>query len=100
MVICMDCREFSSFLSTLSGCELVALAGLLSVAISNNLSNDEIDTLWNFFSALGSNLSTIATTNGFGKNFHLLISCIVFEHLCTFFSPSLNCIFSNEYEII
>jgi hypothetical protein len=110
MVICMDCREFSSFLSTLSGCELVALAGLLSVAISNNLSNDEIDTLGNFFSALGSNLSTIATTNGFGKNgninnnraklFHLLISCIVFEHLCTFFSPSLNCIFSNEYEII
>lgn len=49
MVICMDCREFSSFLSTLSGCELVALAGLLSVAISNNLSNDEIDTLGNFF---------------------------------------------------
>ena len=102
MVICMDYREFSSFLSTLSGCELVALAGLLSVAISSNLSNDEIDTLGNFFSALGSNLSTIATANGFKKNgninnnraklFHLLISCIVFEHLCTFFSPSLNCI--------
>ena len=94
MVICMDYREFSSFLSTLSGCELVA--------ISSNLSNDEIDTLGNFFSALGSNLSTIATANGFKKNgninnnraklFHLLISCIVFEHLCTFFSPSLNCI--------
>ena len=69
-----------------------------------------LDTLGNFFSALASNLSTIATTNGFEKNgninnnraklFHLLISCIVFEHLCTFFSPSLNCIFSNEYEII
>lgn len=68
MVICMDCREFSSFLSTLSGCELVALAGLLSVAISSNLSSDEIDTLGNFFSALGSNLSTIATANGFGKS--------------------------------
>lgn len=68
MVICMDCREFSSFLSALSGCELVALAGLLSVVISNNLSNDEIDTLGNFFSALGSNLSTIATANGFGKS--------------------------------
>ena len=105
----MDCREFSSFLSTLSGCELVALAGLLSVAISNNLSNDEIDTLGNFFSALGSNLSTIATTNGFGKNgninnnraklFHLLISCIVFEHLCTFFSPSLNCILLQNLKI-
>lgn len=67
MVIYMDCREFSSFLSTLSGCELVALAGLISVAISSNLNNDEIDTLGNFLSALGSNLSTIATANGFGE---------------------------------
>lgn len=45
----------------LSGCELVALAAVLSVSISKDLSPDEIDTLGNFFSALGSNLSTIAT---------------------------------------
>ena len=63
MVICMDYREFSSFLSSLSGCELVALADLLSVAISTNLNCDEVDVLGNFFSALGSNLSTIASAN-------------------------------------
>ena len=52
MVICMDYREFSSFLSSLSGCELVGLAALLSVAISTNLNCDEVDVLGNFFSAL------------------------------------------------
>lgn len=64
MVIYMDCSEFSFFLSSLSGCELVALAGIISVAISSNLSCDEVDVLGNFFSALGSNLSTIASANG------------------------------------
>ena len=44
----------------LTGCELVAVAGLFSVAIANNLNPNEIDMLGNFFSALGSNLSTIA----------------------------------------
>lgn len=47
--------------NNLSGCELVTLASILSIYISNDLSPDEIDTLGNFFSALGSNLSTIAT---------------------------------------
>lgn len=59
----MDCHEFSSFLQGLSGCELVALAGLISVAISQNISNNEVNILGNFFSALGSNLSTIAAAN-------------------------------------
>lgn len=49
------------FLNSLSGCELVSLAAIISVTISKDLSPDEIDTLGNFFSALGSNLSTIAT---------------------------------------
>lgn len=53
----MDC------LNNLSGCELVSLAAILAVTISQNLSLDETDTLGNFFSALGSNLSTIATAN-------------------------------------
>ncbi len=48
-----------SCLSELSGYELVTLAALLAVYISNGLSSDEIDTLGNFFSALGENLSTI-----------------------------------------
>ena len=47
--------------NNLSGCELVTLASILSIYISNDLSPDEIDPLGNFFSALGSNLSTIAT---------------------------------------
>lgn len=50
------------FLSHLSGCELVSLATVLAVTISQNLSPDEIDTLGNFFSALGQNLSTISGT--------------------------------------
>ena len=47
--------------SNLSGNELVLLASTLAIYISNDLCADEIDTLGNFFSALGSNLSTIAT---------------------------------------
>lgn len=47
-------------LNNLSGCELVSLAAILSVTIAKDLSPDETDTLGNFFSALGSNLSTIA----------------------------------------
>lgn len=46
----------------LSGCELVTLASILSIYISNDLTPNEIDTLGNFFSALGTNLSTIAGT--------------------------------------
>lgn len=48
-------------LNSLSGNELVALASILAIYISNGLKPDEIDTLGNFFSALGANLSTIAT---------------------------------------
>ena len=48
-------------LNDLSGSELVILASTLAIIISQDLSPDEIDTLGNCFSALGSNLSTIAT---------------------------------------
>lgn len=48
-------------LSNLSGCELVAIASIVAIELSEELSADEIDTLGNFFSALGSNLSTIAS---------------------------------------
>ena len=48
-------------LNNLSGTELVALASIISIFISQNFSPEEVDTLGNFFSALGSNLSTIAT---------------------------------------
>lgn len=49
------------FLNSLSGCELVSLATVLSIVLSQDLSPEEIDTLGNFFSALGNNLNTIAS---------------------------------------
>lgn len=51
------------YLSNLSGCELVAFAAILSIYIAQGLTADEIDTLGNFFSALGANLSTIASAD-------------------------------------
>ena len=49
-------------LNNLSGCELVALASIIAIYISNEFSSDEVDVLGNFFSALGSNLSTIGSS--------------------------------------
>lgn len=49
-----------SCLKEFSGCELVALASILAIAIAEELESDEVDLLGNFFSALGSNLSTIS----------------------------------------
>ena len=60
----MDIHNFAFFLDNLSGCEFVAIAGLISVLISQDLNADEIDILGNFFSALGSNLSAIASAEG------------------------------------
>lgn len=51
------------FLKDLSGCELVSLASIIAIFLSQGLSPEEIDTLGNFFSAVGSNLSTIATSS-------------------------------------
>lgn len=50
-----------SFLDTLSSCELVTFALLIALAISQNLNNDDVNILGNFFSAVGANLSTIAS---------------------------------------
>lgn len=51
------------FLNNLSGAELVTLSSILSIIISQELSPDETDTLGNFLSSLGSNLSTIAAAS-------------------------------------
>ena len=51
------------FLNNLSGSELVTLSSSLAIMISQGLTPDEIDTLGNFLSALGSNLSTIAAAS-------------------------------------
>ena len=52
------------FLKDVSGCELVALVSVFAVFLSQGLSPDEIDTLGNFLSAVGANLSTIASAQG------------------------------------
>lgn len=46
-------------LNNLSGCELVALASIIAIEISKGLTADEINTLGNFFTAIGSNLTAI-----------------------------------------
>ena len=52
------------FLKDVSGAELVALASVFAIFLSQGLSPDEIDTLGNFLSAVGANLSTIASAQG------------------------------------
>lgn len=47
----------------LSGCELVALASIFSIYISQGLSSDELTTLAGFFTALGDNLAILASAN-------------------------------------
>ncbi len=47
-------------LNDLSGCELVTLASIVAVTISKGLTAGEINTLGNFFTAIGTNLTTIA----------------------------------------
>lgn len=47
----------------LSGTELVALASILSIYISQSLSSNELATLAGFFTALGDNLAILASTN-------------------------------------
>lgn len=46
----------------LSGCELVGVASILAIFISQNLTANEMATLGNFFEALGTNLDTIASS--------------------------------------
>jgi len=49
----MNYHDFSCYLSTLSGCELVALAGIFSVAISENLSSNDTAVLARFLHCFG-----------------------------------------------
>lgn len=45
----------------LSGCELIALANILSIYFSNNLSLEEIGILANFFTIIGDNLAMLSS---------------------------------------
>lgn len=50
------------FFNNLSGCELISLAAILAVSISQDLSSDKINILGSFFTVLGDNLSAIGAT--------------------------------------
>lgn len=47
---------------SLSGCELVTLANVVSLQLSQGLTPDEIAILGGFFNSLGDNLGIIAAT--------------------------------------
>lgn len=47
-------------LDNLSGCELVALASIISIYIADGLSSEQISKLGGFFTALGDNLSLLS----------------------------------------
>ena len=49
-------------LSDFSGCELVALASIVAIAISEDKTAEELGFLAAFFTSLGDNLATIALT--------------------------------------
>lgn len=54
--------------SNLSGCNLIGLSSSLAIAISENLSINEISSLAAFTTALGDNLAIIATQKSIQKS--------------------------------
>lgn len=50
-------------LNNLSGCELVTLANIISIALSQNLTPDELAILGGFFTIIGDSLSTLSAVN-------------------------------------
>lgn len=50
-------------LNNLSGYEIITLANIISIAISQNLDDTELAILSGFFTIIGDSLATIAATN-------------------------------------
>lgn len=50
-------------LNELSGCELVTLANIIAISISQNLNSDELAFLAGFFTIIGDSLATLSLTN-------------------------------------
>lgn len=61
-VLVVDYSSFSCFLKSLSGPELVALSGLISVSIAQGLNADELAILAGFITSIGDNLAILATS--------------------------------------
>jgi len=51
------------WLNNLSGCELVTLANIIAVFLSQNLNSDETALLAGFFTIIGDSLGAISLTN-------------------------------------
>lgn len=50
-------------LNNLSGCEIVTLANIIAIGISQNLTSDEMAIVGGFFTIIGDSLSTIAAVS-------------------------------------
>lgn len=55
--------DFMFDLNNLSGCEIVTLANIIAIGISQNLTSDELAILGGFFTIIGDSLSTLAAAN-------------------------------------
>lgn len=58
----------NDLLDNISSTELIALAGIFAVMISQGLNQDEIATFASFFSALGDNLGIISSHTSLSSN--------------------------------
>lgn len=47
-------------LNNLSGCEIITLANIIAIAISQNLTSDELAILGGFFTIIGDSLATLS----------------------------------------
>lgn len=53
-------------LNNLNGCELVTLANIIAISISQGLTSDELNILSGFFNIIGDSLAALSVTNGSG----------------------------------
>ncbi len=50
-------------LNNLNGCEIVTLANIIAIGISQNLTSDELAILGGFFNIIGDSLSAISSVS-------------------------------------
>lgn len=55
--------DFMFDLNNLSGCEIVTLANIIAIGLSQNLTSDELAILGGFFTIIGDSLSTLAAAS-------------------------------------
>lgn len=55
-------------LNNLNGCELIALANILTITIAQELTSEEIGVLAGFFTVIGDGLALMAINNSNSEN--------------------------------